>query len=49
MKLIISIIQNYRIKIIFIKKLEEEVSVRLRGHRHRLVVGTIQVTVTSMV
>ena len=31
------------------KKLEEKVSVGLRGHRHRLVVGTVQVTVTSLV
>ena len=31
------------------KKLEEEVSVGLRGHRHKLVVGTVQVTATSMV
>ena len=46
---LLSIIPNYRIKTIFIKKLEEEVSVGLRGHRHSLVVGTIQVTITSMV
>ena len=31
------------------KKIEEEVSVGIRGHWHRIVVGTVQVTVTSMV